>query len=269
MKYGILILFFSWIGSTSAQCGLMDNWENPPPPIHEHLCDHVFAKYVHGLELEKKELDCIDSMGLQDCFCAGYSEAMEDTMLRILSVGDPGHVPLSVFHHYAKCGIIMSYTGDILEEGQLWFNNGYNNYAEERLPDSIPEYDEKDYANHFDNLSILRSLDAVLTLKLIGERTIVLEAQDGKELPSYLQNCNTTLEYRTYHSEGVDVKYIDSNYVFGDVDKGISFDLESLTLDQIKRAKITIDMSQVREPNYLWTFYNWPMTIGIGHLLKE
>lgn len=70
-------------------------------------------------------------------FCQGALKAQKDSALAISSVGDPGHASSCTFESYSIHGVRRYFSGDIIMEGDISRNLGYNFIMEKRIKEEL------------------------------------------------------------------------------------------------------------------------------------
>jgi len=206
-----------------------------------------------------RELDFVDTLERQSliprdtiCQCIGTKQALKDTQIVLLFIGDPTHVSQYIFHKYAEKNIKLILTGDIVAFGQQHFNHGYNTVSTQKIRLLYPNWDyfkpfRKSYKKKgLHNYEIQKKLEKNIKSNHQGDSVFI--QLTNNPYSRKMQQCNAT----------VLVNYnvlTDTSYSLSDLEEGIYINVSGLNPTEIKQLELGIDLN-----NFTHKRYNWYLT---------
>lgn len=224
----------------------------------KYECDIKTAEYESCLaKIDSTHvLDFWDSLAIcpliaQDtvCHCVGINRALKDSLIKLMVIGDPGHVSQYIYHKYAERGIQLIMTGDMVAIGQKKFNEGYNSVSVRKIKSLYPKWDlyrpfKKRYSKKgLNNFELYEQLQPKINAQHSGD-SIFIQLENHRLL-RHMENCSFWI-YSNYHN------YINKPYSLTDLKKGINIDISELSLEEIDDLEIAIDLNSFSHWRYNW-----------------
>jgi hypothetical protein len=184
------------------------------------------------------------------CYCQGFKTAQEDSALIYLRVGD--RASQYAEHKYAKKGIHLVMTGDIVGFGQKQFNSGYNSITMDSITTLFPQWNpykpfKKQYLKKgINNYEIEENIEKVMKFEFIEDSLFVTI----KKIPYRwkLKDCKISLS-----SGYQDV--LNQSFLLSELKNGISINISNLSSEEINSLNLKIDLNKFKHPNYNWSLY--------------
>lgn len=279
MKTIAQIIILSLIAQYSfAQCPVCDSLDNKPKALNQAFCDSIYLNFygnnIHDTSQfetlkyndEKEYKVRVKWYSSRDCFCYGYAYASRDSAIKILAIGDPGHVDQKEYNHYAKQGIWLQLTGDIPDDGQSEFNDGYNYFSKKRFGNEIKRYDRNDSSLCNETTYDVKMLisDQITITK--DSNHVIITKNEGANIKESLANCKITLKSYLFINGNYESYTYPVNYKMSDLSASIRFDLTELSTELQKSASIYISLENYKNDEFCWTYRNEFIRYPLRHL---